>query len=183
MEAHTELRKVDSLLGKLTPKSQYLRMQLWMTAKQQTPGDQNINGAMVACQTYLDLGKSFELPEDKVLEVTRLYMNLQKEKEAVVLQKQQQAAYALQQEDRNKKAAAEFKKLEGFIEQKLGLKRGMSLEQMKAARAGVPMLCHKVASGWYGLVNLGSGNEQVRKVRYSEGIIEMTFDNNQLKEL
>jgi hypothetical protein len=76
VEAIDELNKVDSLLGKKTPKSQYLRVQTWLLAVEHEPS--NIDNAITACKDYLDLSKSFDIPEEKVIDVTRTLTKLQK---------------------------------------------------------------------------------------------------------
>ena len=77
-EAFGELNKVDSLLKKITPKSMYLRVQLFNLATQQNPG--NVENAIRVCNEYLGLSESFNLPEDKVMEVTKLRIQLEKQK-------------------------------------------------------------------------------------------------------
>ncbi|HEY1114492.1 MAG TPA: hypothetical protein VGE66_13065 [Chitinophagaceae bacterium] len=77
-ESFRELNKVDSLLKKITPKSMYLRVQLFHLATQQDPG--NAENAIKICNEYLGLAKSFTLPEDKVMEVTKLRIRLEKQK-------------------------------------------------------------------------------------------------------
>jgi hypothetical protein len=88
-KAIEELNNVDRYLGKVTPKAQYLRVQAWSLAAQ---NPSNISGAINACKTYLDLAGSFELPEEKVMEVTRLIKKLQQD--AVDYEKQLKAAEA-----------------------------------------------------------------------------------------
>jgi hypothetical protein len=73
-----ELKKVDSLLGKKTPKSQYLRVQTWLVAAEHEPS--NIDDAITACKDYLTLSKSFDIPEEKVIDVTRTLIKLEKKK-------------------------------------------------------------------------------------------------------
>lgn len=77
-ETFKELNKVDSLLKKLTPKSMYLRVQLFILATKENP--ENVENAIKICNEYLGLSKSFNLPEDKVMEVTKLRIKLEKQK-------------------------------------------------------------------------------------------------------
>ena len=73
-----ELKKIDSLLGKKTPKSQYLRVQVWLLAAEKNPA--NIDGAITVCKDYLNLSKSFDIPEEKVIDVTRIIVRLNAQK-------------------------------------------------------------------------------------------------------
>ena len=52
-ETLNELKKVDSLLKTITPKSQYLRVQAWNLAANQNPSD--LGGAIQNCKIYLEL--------------------------------------------------------------------------------------------------------------------------------
>ena len=79
-EAIAELNTVDGLLGKLTPKSQYLRVQIWSVAAEKNFS--LIDSALTACQSYLALSKQHEVAEEKIMEVTRWLVKLEKEKAA-----------------------------------------------------------------------------------------------------
>lgn len=91
--AYDELKKVDEHLGKVTPKSQFLRVQVWSKYAERN-GD-NIDRAIDHCKTYLAMDKSFDLPEEKKLEVTRLLVKLEKDK--IVHENNKKAAVACQE--------------------------------------------------------------------------------------
>lgn len=77
-EALSELLLVDKYLSKLSPKSQYLRVQIWSAAT-----DKNfsfVDSAIKEGKSYLALAKKHDLPEDKVMDVTRLIVKLEKDK-------------------------------------------------------------------------------------------------------
>lgn len=74
----SELKKVDELLGKLTPKSQFLRVQLWIGAAEMDPV--YLDSAIVQSKKYLALSKSFEIPEDKQMEALRQLQKMEKDK-------------------------------------------------------------------------------------------------------
>ncbi len=77
-EALSELHLVDKYLNTLTPKSQYLRVQIWAAAT-----EKNISYAdsvIRESKSYLALSKIHDLPEDKVMDVTRLIVKLEKDK-------------------------------------------------------------------------------------------------------
>jgi hypothetical protein len=78
LEGVSELRKVDELLGKLTPKSQFLRVQLWMAAAEISPV--YLDSAIVHSKKYLALSKSFEIPEEKQMETLRQLQKMEKDK-------------------------------------------------------------------------------------------------------
>jgi len=97
IEAANELKKVDSLLGKKTPKSQYLKVQSWLLAAERNP--KNIDGAITICKDYLNLSKSFDIPEQKVMDVTRTLVKLEKSKEVIIQKKKdEEAAISLAKE-------------------------------------------------------------------------------------
>jgi hypothetical protein len=78
-EGLTELSKVDQLLGKLTPRSQYLRVQLWVMAAESNPG--YLDSLIHQGKTYINLSKSFDIVEEKQMEVIRLVQKGEKDKE------------------------------------------------------------------------------------------------------
>lgn len=77
-EGISELKKVDDLLGKLTPKSQYLRIQLYIGAAE-TNGAY-LDSAIEQSKKYLSLAKSFEIPEEKQMETLRQLQKMEKDK-------------------------------------------------------------------------------------------------------
>jgi hypothetical protein len=77
-EGLTELAKVDQLLGKLTPRSQYLRVQLWVMAAESNSG--YIDSLIHQGKTYINLSKSFDIAEEKQMEVIRLVQKGEKDK-------------------------------------------------------------------------------------------------------
>ena len=88
--AYDELKKVDEHLGRVTPKTQFLRVQVWARYAERN-GD-NYENAIKHCKTYLAMDKSFSLPDEKKLEITRLLVKLEKDK--VVYEKNKKAAAA-----------------------------------------------------------------------------------------
>jgi hypothetical protein len=113
IEAIDELKKVDSLLGKKTPKSQYLRVQVWLLAAEQNPA--NIDGAITICKDYLNLSKSFDIPEEKVIDVTRKLLKLEKSKEVIIQKKKDEEAAVKEKENALKERARYMKSLGGMI--------------------------------------------------------------------
>lgn len=88
--AYDELKKVDEHLGKVTPKSQFLRVQVWARYAERN-GD-NYENAIKHCRTYLAMDKTFSLPDEKKLEVTRLLVKLEKDKAVYEKNKKAEAA-------------------------------------------------------------------------------------------
>lgn len=85
IEAIRELNKVDSLLGKKTPKVAYLRVQVALLAAENTPS--NIDAAIECCKNYFKLSKSFDIPEEKVMDVTRIFAKLKAQKASLAEKK------------------------------------------------------------------------------------------------
>ncbi len=77
-EGISELKKVDELLGKLTPRSQFLRVQLWIGATKTNPV--YLDCAIEQSKKYLALSKSFDSPEEKQLETLRQLQKMEKDK-------------------------------------------------------------------------------------------------------
>ncbi len=121
-EAYDELKKVDELLGKLTPKSQFLRVQIWKAYADRNA--ENIVHALNNCERYLELSKTYDLPEEKQVEVIRLQQQLEKD---------QLAWNKLQKEKKEtaERQAQAFKEW-NFTDWPLGI----SLDELKALKAG-----------------------------------------------
>ncbi len=77
-EGISELKKVDELLGKLTPRSQFLRVQLWIGAAEANPV--YLDSAIEQSKKYLALSKLFDIPEEKQLETLRQLQKMEKDK-------------------------------------------------------------------------------------------------------
>jgi hypothetical protein len=77
-EGISELKKVDESLGKLTPRSQFLRVQLWIGAAEIDPV--YLDSAIQQSKKYLALSKSFEIPEEKQMETLRQLQKMEKDK-------------------------------------------------------------------------------------------------------
>lgn len=78
--AYEELKKVDEHLGKVMPKTQFLRVQIWKTWADED--GKYLESAIWNSKTYLAMDKTFDLPEEKKLEVTRWLVQLEKDKVA-----------------------------------------------------------------------------------------------------
>ena len=78
--SYEELKKVDEYLGKVMPKTQFLRVQIWKTWAEED--GQYLENAIRNSKTYLAMDKTFDLPEEKMIEVTRWLVKLEKDKVA-----------------------------------------------------------------------------------------------------
>lgn len=78
--SYEELKKVDEHLGKVMPKTQFLRVQIWKTWAEED--GQYLEYAIRNSKVYLAMDKTFDLPEEKKLEVTRWLVKLEKDKVA-----------------------------------------------------------------------------------------------------
>ncbi|HEY1114494.1 MAG TPA: hypothetical protein VGE66_13075 [Chitinophagaceae bacterium] len=78
--SYEELKKVDEYLGKVTPKAQFLRVQIWKTWAEED--GQYLENAIRNSKTYLAMDKTANIPEEKILEVTRWLVKLEKDKVA-----------------------------------------------------------------------------------------------------
>jgi hypothetical protein len=162
-EAYSELNKVDSLLKKVTPKSLYLRVQFFNQAVKEDP--QNLESAISVCNRYLALSKSFDMPEDKMMEVTKLRINLEKEKE--------------KWDNKNKeeeKVAARVKFFMDSLYQSCRFTLGMTEENFIKAN---PELVKKmdvkkdVGGKWYQNYNGDEGYEGPIAVYFEQGVVSL----------
>jgi hypothetical protein len=140
-----ELGKVDNYLSRRTPKAQYLKVQAWDLAVRKNSN--YTDAAINACKEYLDLSKSFDLPEDKVLEVTRILLQLNEKKKQV----QQQETDAINEQKRKIEAEQTAKKMipavvkiiDDFVEELTTYKGGESVDEFAIKRKELSNLIRK----------------------------------------
>lgn len=77
-------------------------MQVWSLAADQNADQNNVNNAIAECKNYFELAKTFELPEEKLMDVTRTMVKLEKAKAEIQEKEKQVAKDKLAQEERSK---------------------------------------------------------------------------------
>lgn len=104
-KAVDNINKASALIGKPVPKIAYLNVQVRKAAMETYKTEAVYIVLIEACRSYLDLAKSYDLPEDKVMEVTRLLLKVQEE--AAIVRQNEKAAAAQQAALDKRKAEAD----------------------------------------------------------------------------
>ncbi|HEY1114493.1 MAG TPA: hypothetical protein VGE66_13070 [Chitinophagaceae bacterium] len=170
--SYEELKKVDEYLGKVTPKAQFLRVQIWKTWAEED--GQYLQSAIWTTKTYLAMDKTFDLPEEKKLEVTRWLVRMEKDK--VAYDKAQVAADKANKEEAIRKAKANafvdslykvFQYKVGMTEEELVSRYQQELKKLKRkAYSSSNVFYKKGATSEVGLDEVNIYNNKVIEFEY-----------------